>query len=71
MSPTVLRVSGRAIERNGVSTVPRAMVSTCEVQGCADIACFGDSSGGKFETWCSVHVPPGFLPPTKDRAGQP
>lgn len=55
MSPTVLRVSGRAIERNGVSTVPRAMVSTCEV--CGEPAPFGDNSSGKLLTWCRDHNP--------------
>ena len=53
--PSVLRKSGPPIERNGVATTPRALVSTCEV--CGDPAPFGDNSSGKLLTWCAAHNP--------------
>lgn len=53
--PTVLRVSGRPIERNGAMVTPRAMVSTCEV--CGEPAPYGDNSSGKLLTYCREHNP--------------
>lgn len=59
MMPSVLRVSGRAIERQGVVTIPRAIVSTCET--CGAPAAFGDNSSGSLLTWCNEHKPISFM----------
>jgi hypothetical protein len=56
MMPSVLRRSGPDIERNGIPTTPRALVSTCEI--CGNPAPFGDNSSGRLLTWCSEHSPP-------------
>lgn len=57
MMPTVLRRSGRDIERNGAMVTPRAMVSTCDHEGCGKAAPFGDNSSGTYLTWCREHNP--------------
>lgn len=62
MSPSVLRRSGPDIDRNGLPTTPRALVSTCEV--CGEPAPFGDTSTGKLLTWCPQHKPIHFTAQT-------
>ncbi len=70
MMPSVLRVSGRDIERNGVMTTPRALVSTCEVQPCALPAVFGERTKDGFKTWCRAHLPKDWLTPSNPYMGE-
>lgn len=66
MMPSVLRRTGRDIERNGVPVTPRGIVSTCEV--CGEPAPFGDNSSGKLLTWCRDHKPSQFMATKRSNA---
>jgi hypothetical protein len=55
--PSVLRRSGPDIERNGSLVTPRALISTCDHEGCGEAAPFGDNSSGKLLSWCRTHNP--------------
>lgn len=59
--PSVLRRSGPDLERNGAMVTPRALISTCDHEGCGEAAPFGDNSSGKLLTYCRQHneSPPG------------
>lgn len=57
MSPSVLRRTGPDFEKDGQTVTPRALVSTCEVEGCERHAPFGFMVEGKYLTYCAEHKP--------------
>lgn len=57
MSPSVLRVSGPAFERNGVLSTPRASIHICEVCSVENAPHGFTDAGGKRTYYCTSHNP--------------
>lgn len=62
MSPTVLRVSGTPIDRNGIMVTPRAAIHSCETCGIEGARHGFTDPDGKRRYYCNEHLPKGKGP---------